>query len=69
MTLTDYKDNIKEAREPEVLNVVSSIVSLLGQRVSHFVNPILDAVFDCTLGMINKDFSYFPITAFPFSSC
>lgn len=60
MTLTDYKDNIREAREPEVLNVVSSIVSRLGQRVSHFVNPILDSVFDCTLEMINKDFSEFP---------
>lgn len=60
MTLTDYKDNIREAREPEVLNVVSSIVSRLGQRVSHFVNPILDSIFDCTLEMINKDFSEFP---------
>ena len=60
MTLIDYKENIKEAREYEVLNVTSSIIAKLGSRVEHYISPILDSVFECTLNMINKDFSEYP---------
>lgn len=85
--LLDYKSNVPDAREAEVLNVMTSIINKLHVRWnSHpsqdavclsreVVEPILtilqgmmedqimnimDSVFECTLDMINKDFSEYP---------
>ena len=88
--LLDYKRNVPDAREAEVLSVIASLISKLQVRLtphtskymqvrgSRFDNlrastdfglqgmmteqvpAILDNTFECTLDMINKDFSEYP---------
>ena len=87
--LLDYKRNVPDAREAEVLAVITVLISKLQVRwtpgrskymivrqcratdtnladltsqgmMTEQVPAILDAVFQCTLDMINKDFSEYP---------
>jgi exportin-1 len=58
--LLDYQKNIPEARESEVLSTMSIIVNKLEQSITKEVPKIFDAVFECTLSMINRDFAEFP---------
>ncbi|EIM90438.1 uncharacterized protein STEHIDRAFT_129260 [Stereum hirsutum FP-91666 SS1] len=58
--LGDYNRNVPTARDAEVLNVVATIVTRLGNLLTPQVPPILDAVFEPTLSMINQDFAEFP---------
>ena len=58
--LLDYQKNIPEAREPEVLSTMASIVNKLESHITKQVPQIFDAVFECTLSMINRDFAEFP---------
>lgn len=59
--LLDYQRTaIPDAREPEVLSTMASIVQRLGPIITSEVPKIFDAVFECTLEMINKDFEEFP---------
>lgn len=59
--LLDYqKTNVHCAREPEVLSAMATIVNKLEGHITSEVPKIFDAVFECTLEMINKDFEEFP---------
>ncbi|XP_076636423.1 exportin-1 emb [Colletes latitarsis] len=59
--LLDYqKTNVHCAREPEVLSAMATIVNRLEGHITSEVPKIFDAVFECTLEMINKDFEEFP---------
>lgn len=59
--LLDYQRTaIPEAREPEVLSTMATIVDKLGAYITPEVPKIFDAVFECTLEMINKDFEEYP---------
>ncbi|TIB03312.1 hypothetical protein E3P96_01932 [Wallemia ichthyophaga] len=58
--LLDYNRNVPSARDAEVLNVTATIVNKLGPLLTDQVPPILDAIFECTLSMINQDFAEFP---------
>ena len=58
--LSDYHNNVPTARDAEVLNVMATIVSRLGSLLTDKISPVLDAVFEPTLNMINQDFSEFP---------
>lgn len=59
--LLDYqRTSIAEAREPEVLSTMATIVNKLGAHITRQVPKIFDAVFECTLNMINKDFEEYP---------
>ena len=85
--LVDYNRNVPDARDAEVLDVMTTIISKLNVRwtihaskysVSAVVEPfqqstksaqglmsdkvptIMENVFECTLEMINKDFSEYP---------
>lgn len=58
--LLDYQKNIPEAREAEVLSTMSIIVNKLENTITKEVPKIFDAVFECTLIMINRDFEEFP---------
>ncbi|KAK4687365.1 exportin-1, partial [Tremellales sp. Uapishka_1] len=58
--LGDYNQNVPPARDAEVLNVMATIVSKLGALLIPQIAPILDAVFEPTLGMINQDFAEYP---------
>ncbi|EAT87494.2 hypothetical protein SNOG_05103 [Parastagonospora nodorum SN15] len=78
--LIDYKNNVPDAREAEVLNVMTTIINKLhvhtwlgslrwtmniadyneqSMMEDQIIN-IMDSVFECTLDMINKDFSEYP---------
>ncbi|GMR62159.1 hypothetical protein PMAYCL1PPCAC_32354 [Pristionchus mayeri] len=58
--LFDYQRNVAAAREPKVLSLLSIIITKFREKISPEVPRILDAVFDCTLEMINKDMEAFP---------
>ncbi|KAI9711412.1 MAG: Exportin-1 [Candelaria pacifica] len=69
--LVDYSRNVPDARDAEVLNVMTTIITRLHVRwtphISKFMNLmedkvpiIMENVFECTLEMINKDFSEYP---------
>lgn len=58
--LGDYNSNVPAARDAEVLNVMATITTRLGPLLTPQVQPVLDAVFEPTLSMINQDFSEFP---------
>ncbi|KAF2745634.1 hypothetical protein M011DRAFT_469294 [Sporormia fimetaria CBS 119925] len=58
--LLDYKSNVPDAREAEVLNVMTTIINKLHGLMEDQVLNIMDSVFECTLDMINKDFSEYP---------
>ncbi|KAI9434013.1 armadillo-type protein [Lactarius indigo] len=53
-------EDLEAARDAEVLNVMSTITSRLGNLLTPQVPPILEAVFEPTLNMINQDFAEFP---------
>ncbi|SOV03926.1 probable CRM1 - nuclear export factor, exportin [Ustilago sp. UG-2017a] len=58
--LGDYNRNVPAARDAEVLNVMATITSRLQGLLTDKIAPILDAVFEPTLNMINQDFAEFP---------
>ncbi|KAI9819422.1 MAG: Karyopherin transporter [Thelocarpon impressellum] len=58
--LVDYNRNVPDARDAEVLNVMSTIITKLHGLMEDKVPIIMENVFECTLEMINKDFSEYP---------
>ncbi|XP_072023623.1 exportin-1-like [Amphiura filiformis] len=58
--LLDYKSNVPAAREPEVLSTMATILNKLEGHITSEIPKIFDAVFECTLEMINKNFEEFP---------
>ena len=58
--LLDYQKNVPEAREPEVLSTMATIVNKLEKSITKEVPKIFYAVFECTLTMINRDFEEYP---------
>ncbi|XP_064490113.1 exportin-1-like [Ornithodoros turicata] len=59
--LLDYQRcTVPSAREPEVLSAMAMIVHRLEGFITCEIPKIFDAVFECTLSMINKDFEEFP---------
>ena len=52
---------IPVAREPKVLSTMAVIVNKLRNHITNDVPKIFDAVFECTLDMINKNFEDYPI--------
>jgi len=58
--LGDYKRNIAGARDPEVLTLFTTVVEKLKSNVVDEVPRIMDAVFECTLEMITKNFEDYP---------
>lgn len=58
--LVDYNRNVAGARDAEVLKAMSTIITKLSALMEDQVPTIMENVFECTLEMINKDFSEFP---------
>lgn len=65
--LIDYQRNVPAAREPEVLSTMATIVNKLGGHITTEIPQIFDAVFECTLNMINKVRPCFGSDALPMS--
>lgn len=58
--LEDYKTNVPDARDAEVLNCMTAVVNKVGQMLNADVVLILQNVFECTLDMIKNDFVEYP---------
>ncbi|OAA63078.1 exportin-1 [Cordyceps fumosorosea ARSEF 2679] len=58
--LVDYNRNVAGARDAEVLKAMSVVITKLSNLMEDQVPTIMENVFECTLEMINKDFSEFP---------
>ncbi|CDR36929.1 CYFA0S01e05644g1_1 [Cyberlindnera fabianii] len=58
--LEDYKSNVPDARDAEVLNCLTTVVAKVGHMIPEGVVVILQNVFEPTLDMINKDFTEYP---------
>ncbi|KAH3679234.1 hypothetical protein WICPIJ_008668 [Wickerhamomyces pijperi] len=58
--LEDYKSNVPDARDAEVLKCLTTVVSKVGHMIPDGVVVILQNVFEPTLDMINKEFTEYP---------
>lgn len=58
--LGDYKTNIPDARDPEVLSVMTVTINKLQAAITPDIPRILDNVFECTLQMITTNFQDYP---------
>lgn len=58
--LSDYNQNVEPARDAEVLNVTTSAFNKFGPLLSSSVSAVLDAILECTLHMISRDFTEYP---------
>jgi exportin-1 len=58
--LGDYARNIPDARDAEVLSLFAAIINKVETAMTDEIPKIFDAVFECTLSMITKNFEDFP---------
>lgn len=58
--LEDYQNNVPDARDAEVLNCMSTLISKVGHMIPDGVVLILQHMFECTLDMIKNDFVEYP---------
>ncbi|GAQ89407.1 exportin 1 [Klebsormidium nitens] len=58
--LGDYARNVPDARESEVLSLFAAIINKLKEAMLDEVPRIFEAVFECTLDMITKNFEDYP---------
>lgn len=58
--LEDYRSNVPQARDHEVLSLLATLVTRLHHHVLPELPRIFEFVFDCTLDMIKTDFHSFP---------
>lgn len=60
VVLADYQATAPAAREAEVLSLLATAITKLKHLIAPSVPAILEAVFECTLQMITKNFEDFP---------
>mmetsp|Transcript_82753 Transcript_82753/g.267996 ORF Transcript_82753/g.267996 Transcript_82753/m.267996 type:complete len:1111 (-) Transcript_82753:67-3399(-) len=58
--LADYQSNLPQARDAEVLDLLSTLATRLSESISAEVAKIFDMVFGCTCDMIKGDFQSYP---------
>lgn len=58
--LSDYRTNVPDAREAEVLHCMNTLVQRVGKIVPDMVLAVLENIFECTLEMINKTMNDYP---------
>lgn len=58
--LEDYNSNVPDARDAEVLNCMTALVSKVGHMIPEGMVLILQNVFECTLDMIKTNFVDYP---------
>lgn len=58
--LSDYRTNVPDAREAEVLHCMNTLVLRVGKIVPDMVLAVLENIFECTLEMINKTMNDYP---------
>lgn len=58
--LADYRSNLPQARDAEVLDLLTTLAKRLSDSISQEVNKIFEMVFECTCDMIKGDFQSYP---------
>eukprot|EP01125_Pyxidicula_operculata_P012373 TRINITY_DN4063_c0_g1_i2.p1 TRINITY_DN4063_c0_g1~~TRINITY_DN4063_c0_g1_i2.p1 ORF type:complete len:1062 (-),score=182.79 TRINITY_DN4063_c0_g1_i2:21-3074(-) len=58
--LDDYRASVPDARDHEVLTLIEKIVSKCKGLVTGEIPRMFNSVFECTLGMITKNFEDYP---------
>lgn len=58
--LVDYSHNIDEAKDPEVLSLITAVVTSLKDHVLPSIQNIYACIFECTLAMIKNNFEDYP---------
>lgn len=58
--LADYRSNMPQARDAEVLDLLAVLATRLSDSISREVTKIFEMVFECTLDMIKVDFQSYP---------
>lgn len=58
--LADYARNVPDARDAEVLSLFAVIVTKAGNALMEEIPRIFEAVFECTLQMITRNFEDYP---------
>merc|ERR1719215_1295120 len=58
--LADYRSNIPQARDAEVLDLLATLATRVSESISQEVTKIFEMVFECTLDMIKGDFQSYP---------
>ncbi|KAF5749342.1 protein EXPORTIN 1A [Tripterygium wilfordii] len=58
--LGDYARNVPDARESEVLSLFATIINKYKGTMTDDVSRIFEAIFQCTLEMITKNFEDYP---------
>eukprot|EP01063_Lacrimia_lanifica_P009030 TRINITY_DN16074_c0_g1_i1.p1 TRINITY_DN16074_c0_g1~~TRINITY_DN16074_c0_g1_i1.p1 ORF type:complete len:1107 (+),score=513.53 TRINITY_DN16074_c0_g1_i1:67-3387(+) len=58
--LSDYRNSVVQARNPQVLSLITALIKKLTVRVEAHIPEIFDAILQCTLEMIMADLTGFP---------
>lgn len=58
--LGDYARSVPDARDAEVLSLMAAIINKLRQLMEPEVRRVFEALFECTLTMITKNFEDYP---------
>ncbi|XP_049851621.1 exportin-1-like [Schistocerca gregaria] len=58
--LEDYKFGIPEARDPEVLTLLSELIRKCQDLIIDEIPLFFDSVFECTISMITENFADYP---------
>jgi exportin-1 len=58
--LSDYNANIPEAREAEVLALLTTIINQLKDEITPQIPRIFEAIFECTVLMIRENYNDHP---------
>lgn len=58
--LADYRSNVPQARDAEVLDLLAVLATRLSESISSEVGKIFEMVLECTCDMIKGDFQSFP---------
>jgi exportin-1 len=58
--LADYRSNLPQARDAEVLDRLATLATWLSDSISQEVTKIFEMVFECTCDMIKGDFHSYP---------
>merc|ERR1719183_879947 len=64
--LEDYRSNLPQARDAEVLDLLATLATRLSESISQEITKIFEMVFECTLDMIKGDFQSYPDHRFKF---
>ena len=59
-TLGDYKSSVPDAKDPQVLSLLSAAMDKLQTAMDPYLPSILEFVLECTLPMITLNFEDFP---------